>query len=320
MRRSPTWSRRRGESHHSTERFGRSQDGASRPWHETAPAGTTRAPDSEQHRLVGGDPNIVFQLGYWSLAPDEALLVEAQPPRCEYWNFQLTNIWAECLDKRRLISRNIETTSYEPDGSFRLLVAHRVRDSPTGSTRVPIATASWACAGSEPTRSPPRRRRSCRVPQRPRRDCPRRLRLIWRRACLPGDSGTRTVDHTARSRSRHPERGAQPRPRRVPRLRDRWRARDPVLPHAHRLERDVAHLPRHLLEGDDAHRSRCRDRVRCTERPWVRRSTRRHRFGCFVDELGTFITRKVNDFFSLTLALIPVVFIALYLGVKMSAP
>ena len=43
-------------------------------------------------------------------------------------------------------------------------------------------------------------------------------------------------------------------------------------------------------------------------------------FGCFVDELGTFITRKVNDFFSLTLALIPVVFIALYLGVKMSAP
>ena len=82
-------------------------------------------PDPEHHRLVGGDPNIVFQLGYWSLAPDEALVVEATPPRCEYWNFQLGNIWAECLDKRRPISRNIVTTEYEDDGSFRLVVAHR---------------------------------------------------------------------------------------------------------------------------------------------------------------------------------------------------
>ena len=157
MRRSPTWSRRRGESHHSTERFGRSQDGASRPWHETAPAGTTRAPDSEQHRLVGGDPNIVFQLGYWSLAPDEALLVEAQPPRCEYWNFQLTNIWAECLDKRRLISRNIETTSYEPDGSFRLLVAHRDPGKPnwidTCAHRHGIMGLRWVGADSLPAAS-----------------------------------------------------------------------------------------------------------------------------------------------------------------------
>lgn len=80
-------------------------------------------PDPDQHRLVGGDPNIVFQLGYWSLAPDEALIVEATPPRCAYWNFQLGNIWAECLDKRRTISRNQATTTLEPDGSFRLVVA-----------------------------------------------------------------------------------------------------------------------------------------------------------------------------------------------------
>jgi hypothetical protein len=81
-------------------------------------------PDPEHHRLVGGDPNIVFQLGYWALAPDEALVVEATPPRCEYWNFQLGNIWAECLDKRRTIARSIASTTLEPDGSFRLVVAH----------------------------------------------------------------------------------------------------------------------------------------------------------------------------------------------------
>jgi hypothetical protein len=114
-------------------------------------------PDPEQHRLVGGDPNIVFQLGYWSLAPDEALLVEAQPPRCEYWNFQLANIWAECLDKRRLISRNIETTSYEPDGSFRLLVAHRDPGKPnwidTCAHRHGIMGLRWVGADSLPAAS-----------------------------------------------------------------------------------------------------------------------------------------------------------------------
>jgi hypothetical protein len=91
------------------------------PW--TATPNQLHFPDPEHHRLVGGDPNIVFQLGYWSLEPDQALIVEAKPPPCAYWNFQLGNIWAECLDKRRQISRNIVTTEYEPDGSFRLVVA-----------------------------------------------------------------------------------------------------------------------------------------------------------------------------------------------------
>jgi hypothetical protein len=92
------------------------------PW-RSAP-NTLHFPDPEHHRLVGGDPNIVFQLGYWSLEPDAALVVEAAPPHCAYWNFQLGNIWAECLDKRRTIARNIATTTYEADGSFRLVVAH----------------------------------------------------------------------------------------------------------------------------------------------------------------------------------------------------
>ena len=99
-------------------------------------------------------------------------------------------------DSSRATSRRRPTSPTAPSAC---LSRTAIRESPTGSTRVPIATASWACAGSEPTRSPPRQRRSWRVPQRPRRDCPRRLRLIWRRACLPGDSGTRTVDHTARA-------------------------------------------------------------------------------------------------------------------------
>ena len=74
---------------------------------------------------MGGDPNIVFQLGAWELGPDEALVIEVTPPVCAYWNFQLGNIWAECLDKRRRISVNHVTAAYEPDGSVRIVVAHR---------------------------------------------------------------------------------------------------------------------------------------------------------------------------------------------------
>lgn len=92
------------------------------PW-RSAP-NTLHFPAEEEHRLLGGDPNIRFQLGYWSLAPDEALVIELTPPRCVYWNFQLGNIWAECLDKSRQISRNNVTAVPDADGVVRLVVAH----------------------------------------------------------------------------------------------------------------------------------------------------------------------------------------------------
>ncbi len=111
-------------------------------------------PDPEHHRLVGGDPNIVFQLGYWTLAPDEALVVEVTPPRCEYWNFQLGNIWAECLDKRRPISRSIATTTPEADGSVRLVVAHEDPGHPnwldTCGHRHGIMGLRWVRADAHP--------------------------------------------------------------------------------------------------------------------------------------------------------------------------
>ena len=73
-----------------------------------------------------GDPNIYFYMGYWQLASDEALLIEAQPPSCDYWNFQLNNHWMESLDYRyHQVHYNKHTTCYEADGSFRLVIAQR---------------------------------------------------------------------------------------------------------------------------------------------------------------------------------------------------
>jgi hypothetical protein len=76
-------------------------------------------------RAAHGDPNICYFHGYWELAPDEALVIEATPPPCEYWNFQLNNYWMESLDYRyHRIAVNHHGARYRPDGSVRLVIAH----------------------------------------------------------------------------------------------------------------------------------------------------------------------------------------------------
>jgi len=82
--------------------------------------------DPERATRAGGDPNIAYYHGYWRLAPDEALVVEATPPECEYWNFQLANHWLESLDYRYFrVHLNPRTAVPGSDGSLRIVVAHR---------------------------------------------------------------------------------------------------------------------------------------------------------------------------------------------------
>lgn len=72
-----------------------------------------------------GDPALFYYQGYWSLAEEEALVIRATPPECEYWNFQVNNYWIESLDYRfHKIDLNHTQAHYEPDGSFRLVIAH----------------------------------------------------------------------------------------------------------------------------------------------------------------------------------------------------
>jgi len=92
---------------------------------DKAPANAFHLPDLENHRLLGGDPNIRMWLGLWKLAPDEALVIECMPPKCDYWNLQLGNIWAESLDYRfRKVHVNNGSVAPNEDGSFQLIVAH----------------------------------------------------------------------------------------------------------------------------------------------------------------------------------------------------
>ena len=81
--------------------------------------------DPEVSNAAGGDPNIAYYHSHWRLAPDEALVIDVSPPRCEHWNFQLNNHWMESLDYRFFrIHVNKHTAVAAPDGSVRIVVAH----------------------------------------------------------------------------------------------------------------------------------------------------------------------------------------------------
>ena len=81
--------------------------------------------DPEVSLRAGGDPNIAYYHSHWALAADEALVIEATPPACEHWNFQVNNYWMESLDYRHHhIHTNKHLARAEADGSVRLVVAH----------------------------------------------------------------------------------------------------------------------------------------------------------------------------------------------------
>ncbi len=81
--------------------------------------------DPAKSTAAGGDPNIAYYHSYWRLEPDEALVIEARPPECIDWNFQLNNHWMESLDYRYFtIHINKHTAKYQRDGSVRVVVAH----------------------------------------------------------------------------------------------------------------------------------------------------------------------------------------------------
>ena len=111
--------------------------------------------DSARSTAAGGDPNIAYYHSYWRLDDDEALIIEATPPECRMWNFQLNNHWMESLDYRHLnIHVNQHSARFEPDGSVRIVVAHADPGVPnwiqTGGHRFGTMCFRWIHAESHP--------------------------------------------------------------------------------------------------------------------------------------------------------------------------
>lgn len=74
---------------------------------------------------AGGDPNIWYGHLYFTLAPDEMLVIEAIPPAdCRMWNFQIDNWWMESLDHvHQKVWINNSQARLEDDGRVILVCA-----------------------------------------------------------------------------------------------------------------------------------------------------------------------------------------------------
>ena len=111
--------------------------------------------DPAVSNAAGGDPNIIYYHSHWALAPDEALVIDAMPPECEHWNFQLNNYWMESLDYSNFtIHTNKHLACYREDGSVRIVVAHSDPDVPNWINTVAHESGTmcfrWVRAKSHP--------------------------------------------------------------------------------------------------------------------------------------------------------------------------
>jgi hypothetical protein len=85
-----------------------------------------RPPERPAAGIGQGARDALYAQAPWSLAADEALVIEGRFPRCRYASVALWNHYMQSLDySTRPVSRNRSQTRLEPDGSFRMVVAHR---------------------------------------------------------------------------------------------------------------------------------------------------------------------------------------------------
>ena len=82
--------------------------------------------DQRFFQAAGGDPNICYVYAFWQLEADEVLQVVSRVPRCELWNFQLTNLWMESLDYRFYpVHLNQSGAMLDDDGWLRIHVSQQ---------------------------------------------------------------------------------------------------------------------------------------------------------------------------------------------------
>ncbi|MDP9100925.1 MAG: DUF1214 domain-containing protein [Actinomycetota bacterium] len=97
-------------------------------WTELFMTRPNELPDfgQDMFQRAGGDPEIFYLHGYWSLEPGQAWVIRTRVPDCPYWNFQLDNWWMESMDSRHhQVSVNKHTARYDDDGGVTIVVAER---------------------------------------------------------------------------------------------------------------------------------------------------------------------------------------------------
>lgn len=97
------------------------------PWVSSEPNVFTNPPAHDGNLAIGyAATDNVYRSARWELGPDDALVITGRFPRSRFANVVLFNNHMQTLPyDRRLVSLNRVQTTYEPDGSFRMVLAHR---------------------------------------------------------------------------------------------------------------------------------------------------------------------------------------------------
>lgn len=98
-----------------------------------------------------------YAMGSFALGDDEALVIEGRSPECAFWNLCLWNQYLQTYDYRyERVTINGGQCIYEPDGSWRIVVAHRDPGMPnwlsTAGHREGRLWFRWFLADSLPER------------------------------------------------------------------------------------------------------------------------------------------------------------------------
>lgn len=81
-------------------------------------------PDAAGQRA--GLRGLTYGMGHFACAPDEAVILEFEPPDCHYWGLALANYYWECVEfATRCCSITAAQSVLSSDGRFRAVIAHR---------------------------------------------------------------------------------------------------------------------------------------------------------------------------------------------------
>ncbi len=96
------------------------------PWVSAEPNVFTNPPADDGNLAIGyAAADNIYRSARWNLEPDEALVIRGRFPRSRFSNIVLFNNHMQTPNyDRRLVSLNRVQTHHEPDGSFRMVLAH----------------------------------------------------------------------------------------------------------------------------------------------------------------------------------------------------
>jgi hypothetical protein len=71
-------------------------------------------------------PDNLYMIGSFDVAPDEALVIEVQPPQSRYWNLALETHWHESVDYLdRTTSRTLDNVTLDDRGRVKFVIAQQ---------------------------------------------------------------------------------------------------------------------------------------------------------------------------------------------------